>query len=433
MKSIFLFQNDLRIQNNDLVAEAILQSTELVFGLIKPKDFDQVDEFGFSCWSEIKKKIYLQVVKSLAIEIQNLQFNFIFFDSNQEFKDYCVNQKILFAYKLKSPFLYENEIVNLTQGCIEWIQTTHDLLIQPENLDFIFDSFTSFTKFKKAVEKSKWPVNKNSGKIHIGNLINEKSIKLKPTTKSPIRCLDWVDFENSKNPDTKLAFDLKGDRDFALKHLQNYIWTYKHIQHYKQTRNGMINFYDSSKFSVWLAWGVLSAVEVFSEILKFEDQYGANGSTYWLKLELLWRDYFKWMAFNCGDLLFMPRGLAEEYVEPELNPVNLNLFKSWCEGQTQHSFINANMIELKSTGFMSNRGRQNVASYLTHELKLSWLWGAKWFESQLIDYDPASNYGNWQYVSGVGGWGKHQFDYDWQSQTYDPEKEYQKLWLKYLS
>jgi deoxyribodipyrimidine photo-lyase len=190
----------------------------------------------------------------------------------------------------------------------------------------------------------------------------------------------------------------------------------------------MIEFYDSSKFSAWLAIGVLSPAEIFKNILDFEDQHGSNSSTYWLKLELLWREYFRWMAETNGDLFFKSEGLIQEYIEPEFNPQDFETFLKWINGNTQHPFINANMVELKTTGFMSNRGRQNVASYLTHELNLPWHWGAKWFESQLIDYDPASNYGNWQYVSGVGGWGEHKFDYDWQANTYDPEKKYQKYW-----
>jgi deoxyribodipyrimidine photo-lyase len=65
-------------------------------------------------------------------------------------------------------------------------------------------------------------------------------------------------------------------------------------------------------------------------------------------------------------------------------------------------FIDASMIELKLTGFMSNRGRQNAASYLCSDLALDWRYGAAYFEHQLIDYDVCSNLGNWAYLAGVG-------------------------------
>ena len=92
------------------------------------------------------------------------------------------------------------------------------------------------------------------------------------------------------------------------------------------------------------------------------------------------------------------------------------------------------MRELKQTGFMSNRGRQNVASFLIKDLHINWLMGAQWFESQLIDYDPCSNYGNWLYVAGVGNDLREDryFNILAQAQRYDPKGEYVKLWLPEL-
>lgn len=72
------------------------------------------------------------------------------------------------------------------------------------------------------------------------------------------------------------------------------------------------------------------------------------------------------------------------------------------EGRTGHPFVDANMRELAATGFMSNRGRQNVASFFTKDMNADWRIGAEYFESQLLDYDVGSNWGNWNYVAGVG-------------------------------
>lgn len=69
-------------------------------------------------------------------------------------------------------------------------------------------------------------------------------------------------------------------------------------------------------------------------------------------------------------------------------------------GRTGVPFVDANMRELLATGWMSNRGRQNVASFLVKDLHLDWRLGAEWFESLLIDHDVCSNYGNWNYVAG---------------------------------
>ena len=87
------------------------------------------------------------------------------------------------------------------------------------------------------------------------------------------------------------------------------------------------------------------------------------------------------------------------------------------------------MNELNSTGWMSNRGRQNVASYLIHDLNLPWVWGAGYFEAKLIDYDVSSNWGNWLYLSGQGTDPRsRKFNVEKQAQDYDPNAEYRKKW-----
>ena len=100
-------------------------------------------------------------------------------------------------------------------------------------------------------------------------------------------------------------------------------------------------------------------------------------------------------------------------------------------GKTSEPFVNANMIELSKTGFMSNRGRQNVANFLTKELKIDWRIGAEYFEAMLIDYDVHSNYGNWLYNAGIGNDSMpfRKFNQTLQSDRYDPNKNYEKLWL----
>jgi deoxyribodipyrimidine photo-lyase len=96
-----------------------------------------------------------------------------------------------------------------------------------------------------------------------------------------------------------------------------------------------------------------------------------------------------------------------------------------------NDFINANMIELKLTGFMSNRGRQNVASYFCNDLKLDWRYGAAYFEQQLVDYDECSNWGNWAYIAGVGNDPRESryFNIEKQATVYDKTKSYRNLWL----
>ncbi|HOZ88552.1 MAG TPA: FAD-binding domain-containing protein, partial [Bacteroidia bacterium] len=185
----------------------------------------------------------------------------------------------------------------------------------------------------------------------------------------------------------------------------------------------------SSKFSPWLAMGCLSPREIYYELKKYEAEFSANDSTYWLIFELIWRDYFRFMMKKYRHQFFMYSGIKNSTKSSKL-PDNKAMSK-WVAGKTGNDFIDANMLELKQTGFMSNRGRQNVASYFCNDLKLDWRCGAAYFEQQLIDYDVSSNWGNWAYLAGVGNdpRGQRCFNIEKQAKEYDPKRLYQTLWL----
>jgi deoxyribodipyrimidine photo-lyase len=218
-----------------------------------------------------------------------------------------------------------------------------------------------------------------------------------------------------------------------LRRLNHYLWGSNSIATYKETRNGLIGSDYSSKFSPWLAQGCLSPKLIYHEIRRYEREKTSNDSTYWLIFELLWRDYFRLIGKKYGNRIFFKTG-------PQNKPMrhlrdNMELFHSWAEGKTGVPFIDANMRELNATGFMSNRGRQNTASFLVKDLKINWQIGAEYFESQLIDYDPCSNWGNWNYVAGVGSDPREDryFNILTQARNYDAKGDYVRLWCPELA
>ena len=218
-----------------------------------------------------------------------------------------------------------------------------------------------------------------------------------------------------------------GGESAALEHLNRYIHLTSAIRHYKETRNQLQGWDFSSKLSPWLAQGCLSPRMVWHEVLRHEQRYGRNDSTGWLLFELLWREYFQWMARCYGARMFRLRGIQD--VNPLLT-FYPEAFMAWREGNTPSAFVNAFMRQLKSTGWMSNRGRQIVASYLVNELGVDWRYGAAWFEEMLVDYDCAANWGNWQYLAGVGAdpRGRRRFNIEKQQAQYDPEGEFVTAW-----
>ncbi|MEM6257839.1 MAG: DASH family cryptochrome [Planctomycetota bacterium] len=228
--------------------------------------------------------------------------------------------------------------------------------------------------------------------------------------------------------DPRAVLPFSGGEQAGRARIQSWVFEGDHLRRYKETRNGLIGASYSSKFSPWLALGCLSPRRVAEQTLAYEGQRVSNDSTYWLRFELMWREYFRFYLLKHGRSLFQAAG-------PQDIPLqwsrDTERFTAWRVGRTGIDFIDANMRELALTGFMSNRGRQNAASFLTKNLGIDWRWGARWFESCLVDYCPAANWGNWAYAAGVGAdpRGFRGFDVVSQARRYDPDGRYAELWL----
>lgn len=283
-----------------------------------------------------------------------------------------------------------------------------ETLVNQADLPFSLEAMPFiFSDFRKKVE---------------ANFIVRPTLESTKTSNKPLTATEEkYEIDNA----TPLVFS--GGEDAALQRIQHYFFESRAILTYKDTRNGMLNIDDSSRLSPWLNLGLLSPRMVIHQLKEFEAIHGQNESTYWLVFELLWRDYLKFFSRKYGNKIFLESGIKKgKHYQVEKNKT---LFAKWCNGQTDEPFVNANMKELNQTGWMSNRGRQNVASYLVHHLKIPWTWGAAYFERQLIDYDPDLNWGNWLYLSGNGSDPRARiFNIQRQAEVYDPGSLYQKKW-----
>lgn len=280
-----------------------------------------------------------------------------------------------------------------------------------------------FTQFRKEVErfvKVRLPLDAPQDPI---NKLSD------PFDEGQIPSLE--DFDLSYEEGEKGLKFIGGETE-ALNQLRYYLLEGEFIKSYKETRNQLLGRDYSSKFSPYLSKGCLSPKLVYHEISKYENENQANDSTYWMKFELIWRDFFRFMGKKHGDKIFHLKGTKG--VMPQKHNTNLTLFEKWSSGKTGVPFIDANMIELNKTGFMSNRGRQLVASFLVKDMGINWLLGAEYFESLLLDYDPCSNYGNWNYIAGVGTDSRENryFNIPYQAKKYDSSASYIKYWLPEL-
>ena len=223
---------------------------------------------------------------------------------------------------------------------------------------------------------------------------------------------------------------LSGGETAGLARLHDYAVERHLIGRYDDTRNQLLGEAFSTKFSPWLANGSLSARQIWAAIDDYDTTHGARSKgALQLRLELLWRDYFRLLAHKAGPDFFRWRGLRDQ--QPKPTRPDRAVFDAWAAGRTGNAFVDANMRELAATGFMSNRGRQNAASFLIHDLHQDWRWGAAFFEHQLIDHDAASNWGNWKYIAGTGTDVRDTaFDVAQQAKRYDPQGRYVRTWSK---
>jgi len=233
--------------------------------------------------------------------------------------------------------------------------------------------------------------------------------------------LGFTKDEIQKNKKSKF----KGGETIALERLQYYSFDSELLTSYRWTRNRSLGMDYSSKFSLWMALGCLSPRKIYWEVKRYEKEVKKNISTWWMIFEVVWRDYFKYTALRVGNKMFFEGGIKDREVDWNYDT---ELFDRWRFGKTGIPFVDAHMRQLNQTGFMSNRGRVNCASFLTRDYKIDWRWGAAWFETQLLDYDVCSNWMNWNtqateiyYTNPVH-----------QGLKYDKKGEFVKTWLPEL-
>ena len=426
MNNLVWFRNDLRVDDNvSLKKSCDNNGKTIAVYCLDPRMFEDT-KYGFKKTEKFRTKFLLETLGELR---KNLLLNnislFIYNDKPENVipklvSDFQIStifsQKEFTSEENKVNVAIKNQILNTT-----WIETYDQFLFHPDDIPYRdFKTIPKvFTEFRKQCEKSAKVRQCVSIKPkHADNLVQNDT--LVPEIKS----LGFEDFVQHKNS----AFPFKGGENQALKRIENYFFDTENIAVYKQTRNGLIGESYSSKFSPWLANGSVSARTIFWQLQEFEQQITKNEDTYWMVFELIWRDYFKYIALKHGNDIFKIDGILNNEYQWKNSE---KAFREWTNGNTREPFVNANMRELQQTGFMSNRGRQNVASFWAKEWEQDWRVAAAYFESMLIDYDVHSNWGNWIYNAGVGNDPRdRKFNIKRQAEMYDSQGKYVDLWLQ---
>jgi deoxyribodipyrimidine photo-lyase len=199
------------------------------------------------------------------------------------------------------------------------------------------------------------------------------------------------------------------------------------IAQYKDTRN-FPAVKGPSYLSVHLRFGTIS----IRELARFAYLHGGAGAETWLS-ELIWRDFYQMLLARYPHTVthaFQTKFDALAWPNPPGH------FEAWCDARTGYPIVDAAMRQLNQTGYMHNRLRMIVASFLVKDLHVDWRWGERYFSEKLIDYDQAANIGGWQWSAGVGTdaqpWFRI-FNPVTQSENFDPEGKFIRRYLPELT
>ena len=427
---IVWFRNDLRVHDHEPLWKAAQKAANVIpVYCLDPRLF-QMTDLGFPKTGSYRAKFLLESIADLQSSLQKLGTSLVFKIGKPEevIPQMAKQYEVAAVYASKEVTHEEVTTESILSNMLLKYGVELDLfwtatLYHPDDLPFPVSALPDvFTNFRKAVEKytAIRPV------FPTPTRLTPHQIGSDPMPTLPDLGLEEI------TPDERGVMLFKGGERHGLARLQEYFWKKNLLKNYKETRNGLVGADYSSKFSPWLASGSLSPRLIYQEVKAYEKDRVANESTYWLIFELIWRDYFRMVAKKYGNLLFFSGGIKNQ---PIRNTGRKQEFLKWIEGNTGIPFIDANMRELAATGFMSNRGRQNVACFLVKDLYVDWRWGASYFESLLLDYDPCSNWGNWNYVAGVGNDPREDryFNILSQAKNYDPKGAFVRHWLPELS
>lgn len=214
------------------------------------------------------------------------------------------------------------------------------------------------------------------------------------------------------------------------------------ILNYKDGRDNLELEDGTSSMSVALKWGLVSARSLKDKILQLHPNTQSlllqkipreeqNGLISYIS-ELIWREFYKYILYHFPDSLgieFQPKFRNKiAWVEPE---TAFYRFQAWIKGETGYPLVDAAMHQIRQIGWMHNRTRMLVASVLTKNLGVDWLWGQEYFRQVLVDLDEASNNGGWQWAASTGADPKpiRIFNPYLQAEKYDPNRVYQNKWL----
>lgn len=422
-KILVWFRNDLRLHDNEMLVEAIAKSDEIlpVF-CFDPRQFE-LTRYKSIKTGAIRARFLLESVEDLRRSFQKFGGDILVIEGKPEelLPNLVKKYEISEVYHHREVASEETEVSTAVEDAL-WkfsVNLKHFIghtLYNKEDLPFpVKDIPDVFSQFKKKTERD----------------AIVKPCVLTPENINFVQLEDWgilpelTDLVvNELSTPLAVNTEFKGGENEALKHLHDFLNDGEELALANTTLKKNDVF---SKLSPWLGLGCLSPREVYWKMKEAEANFGLKPYFNQIVLGLLWRDYYRFMFKKYRNTFFKPEGFSINAAATTL--ADNDLLTAWKNANTGQPLIDSVMHDLNTTGYISNSCRQLAATYLIYELGVNWTMGAAYFEEKLIDYAPASNWGNWANIAGVGNDKRltGSFDFEKQLKIFDPKGTYLQL------
>ena len=406
--SVFIFRRDLRLDDNTGLNEALKHSKQVLACFI----FDPRQIEAHAYQSKPGLQFMLESIKDLQQQMLKVGAELGLYNDlpspvlKQLVKEHAI--EAVFINRDYTPFSRQRDY-QLEFACNALGLKLHiiadALLTEPEQA-FKHDQTPNkvFTAFYNNAKRFPVPLPEALAKH---NFILPKSNFRLTNLALPLPVLDQVKIKGGRQQALTILEDIDAQADYS-------------------TTRDFPNLNSTSKLSAHLKFGTCSVREAYYAIVN------TLGSEHPILRQLYWRDFFTHIAYHYPHVF--GHAFLEKFAHLKWEN-NLEYFKAWAEGKTGFPIVDAGMRELNQTGFMHNRVRMIVASFLVKDLHINWRWGERYFAQHLIDYDPCVNNGNWQWAASTGCDAQPYFRIfnPWlQQQKFDADCEYIYRWLPEL-
>lgn len=412
-KIVLWFRNDLRLHDNEALTEAVQTGAEIypVF-VFDERWFQSSSPYGFKRVGDLRRRFILECIHELKKGLKALGLSLIIREGKSEEQVFDIARKVQSKCVLCNRERTREEVlIQEALECKLWSIGQElryfrgKMLLHTADLPFpVTHVPDNFTNFKKEVEQ-------------FVSIRTPFQVPDAGEVVAPSMCLESLEISELEDG---AIHNIRGGEIEALNRL--------HLLAVNDLQESVDQNFFEPHLSPYIAQGALSAKMVYHFLKEKYDRKLRDFFKLKIIQDLFLRDYFRLMGKKHGDLIFQKTGIIpNEEVDFSCSEEKINQLRT---ASTDDEFSNAILRQLQSRGFIPHFAREYLGRFIIKNMKLDWRIGAELFEEYLLDYDPCSNWVNWQFLAGQGPEGRRDQNaqLDYLRKKYDPHNDYFNRW-----